>query len=61
MTVAAGTVIGIPAVHAGTWSRLPDAAARLQVNPGNSDAERVLEEAEAAILGEAAAGRLAAV
>ena len=61
LIVAASMVIAVPAVHAGTWSRLPDAAARLQVDPGNSRAERVLEEAETAILGEAAAGRLAAV
>ncbi|MFV2073360.1 MAG: formylglycine-generating enzyme family protein [Thermoanaerobaculales bacterium] len=54
-------VVWVPAAHAGTWSRLPAAAARLQVDAGDSGAERVIEEAEAAVLGEAAAGRLAAV
>ncbi len=46
---------------AGPWGGLPDAVARLQVDPGDSAAEAVIVAAEASILSEAAAGRLPAV
>jgi formylglycine-generating enzyme required for sulfatase activity len=51
---------GSPA-WAGPWGALPDAVARLQVDPGDRGAERVVGEAEASIMVEARNGRLAAV
>jgi len=53
-------VASAPAV-AGPWGALPDAVAKLQINPGDRAAERVVGEAEASILNEARNGRLAAV
>ncbi len=54
-------VTGASSVLAGTWGALPDAIARLQVNPNDRAAEGVIADAEASILNEIAAGRLPAV
>ena len=48
-------------VLAGPWGGLPDAVARLQVNPADSAAEAVVAGAEESIVSEASAGRLQAV
>jgi sulfatase modifying factor 1 len=53
--------LAVSPVWAGPWGALPDAVARLQVDPGDRAAERVIGEAEASILAEARNGRLAAV
>jgi len=60
LTVVSLVVATTPAL-AGPWGALPDAVARLQVNPGDRAAERVVGEAEASILAEARNGRLAPV
>jgi len=48
-------------VLAGPWGGLPDAVARLQVNPANGAAEAVVAEAEESVVFEAKAGRLPVV
>jgi len=56
--VIVGAVL-VPPAQAGPWSQLPDAIDRLTERPGDEDAERVVRLAEASILHEAQAGRLA--
>ena len=48
-------------VPAGPWSDLPEAVARLQLSGSDVEAAAVLRQAEASVLAEARAGRLAAV
>jgi len=54
-------IIPVFPVLAGPWGGLPDAVARLQVDPADSAAEAVVAEAEESIVFEATAGRLPAV
>jgi formylglycine-generating enzyme required for sulfatase activity len=56
-----GALGGAASADASSWSSLPDAVARLQASPGAQGAEQVLQEAEASVLAEAAAGHLEAV
>ena len=58
LAILVGTFASL--AHAGPWSQLPDAIDRLTERSGDEDAERVLRLAEASILREAQAGRLAA-
>ena len=51
----------VPDALGGPWSQLPDAVARLQASPGDETAAATLRAAEESILGEATAGRVAAV
>ena len=60
LTAVSLVVAASPAI-AGPWGALPDAVARLQVDPGDRAAESVVGEAEASIFVEARNGRLAAV
>jgi formylglycine-generating enzyme required for sulfatase activity len=61
LIIFASMVVAAAPALAGPWGGLPDAVARLQMDPGDSAAEAVIAEAEASILFEAAAGRLPAV
>ena len=61
VVLAVGGVLGTVApAAAGPWSSLPEAVAALERNPSDSDAENVVRAAEASVLAEAVAGRLAA-
>ncbi len=59
--VVTGTLGGAASADPSSWSLLPDAVSRLQSGPETLEAEHVLQEAEASILAEAAAGHLEAV
>ena len=61
LIIFASMVVAAAPALAGPWGGLPDAVARLQVDPADRAAEAVIVAAEASILSEAAAGRLPAV
>ena len=61
LIIVVGVAVVATPVLAGPWGGLPDAVARLQVNPADSAAEAVVAEAEESIVFEATAGRLPAV
>jgi hypothetical protein len=61
MIIGLGLAAAAPLAFAGPWGALPDAIARLQVDPQDRSARAVIAEAEASILREAVKGHLAAV
>jgi formylglycine-generating enzyme required for sulfatase activity len=61
LIIVVGVALVATPVLAGPWGGLPDAVARLQVDPADSAAEAVIAEAEKSIVSEATAGRLPAV
>ena len=58
LIIVVGVAVAAAPVLAGPWGGLPDAVARLQVNPADSAAEAVVAGAEESIVSEASAGRL---
>jgi len=55
------TMLAVSPAAAGPWGALPEAIARLQVNPTDGAAESVIQQAEASIIVQAESGRLPAV
>ncbi len=60
--LVAGVLLMVPGnAGAGPWSRLPSAVSRLQENPSDQEARKVLARAEVSLVRQAGEGRVAAV